>query len=191
MIQWQNKPSRLFKKVLRTAFEVITDFTRMSIPRPGEAYENCSLFEDDVVNMFGGLEGIIEQLEKLYKAFQSRKLYMITDCHFFLIDQVLRAYCDIYNDMMRDVSAENVEHAIIIRGKPVLKLNALDLISDFFYDMDYTIEGETYDEMSEFWKAQLGLSIEINSIVHRKVLPPDDLVIWEIDKRTRKQLRPL
>jgi hypothetical protein len=140
MLRFQCKPDKIFTDILARSLDIAIAQMDMDIEY-GYSEErggfSDGFFETEIINAFGGglagIKSIRHELKRLLAASESEKVFMPTDYHFKLLDRVINAWCDIYNDMLQDMEEEDI---LYYKGKAI-KPTADFIIGAFFWDTDY------------------------------------------------------
>ena len=140
MLYLAQKPDAVLTKLLDDALAMVGDELR-------DDEDALAAFPDDVAKMFGGPAAIGDVLAALRTAaVDPQAVYDINDYHMILLYFVLEAYCDIYNDTMRDPSLEAYDAlAIRVRGKVVPHVDAGTIADVFFPDTDFLLAVDLLD----------------------------------------------
>ena len=179
MIFGVSKPKALFKKVLKKAFDMALGEIEDSIKVFGPE-ENNTFFSNEIISMFGGIEKLYEHIILLKNISESERVYKVSDYSYLLLDRMLNNFCAIYNDIIT-IENETDGYKIVHRGKVVKELD-IDYFSDiYFYDTNFDICIEDYNQLDHTLKNQLGFSFEIFGVVNRMMPHPDELQPWEVD----------
>jgi hypothetical protein len=140
MLRFQNKPDKIFTEILARSLDIAIAQMDMDIEY-GYSEErggfSDSFFETEIINAFGGglagIKSIRHELKRLLAASESENVFMPTDYHFKLLDRVINAWCDIYNDMLQDMEEIDI---LYYKGKAI-KPKSDFIINAFFWDTDY------------------------------------------------------
>ena len=134
--------------------------------------------------LFDG-EELLAELRKLLQAHRSPKLFMPSDVHFLLLHEVLQHEIERHNDRVFDTGQP------VACGDVRLLLIDFDFVRDFFWDLDFLLEPEVMERVSEKAKERLGFNPELFGVVQGLKPHPQELELKEVRGRAPAGGEPL
>ncbi len=182
MIYFASKPTPFFYRVFEQAMEFCIEQLRVCVDC---GWPHSPVLDEDVVEMFGGPQGLLNHLRELWNIFHHQKVYQISDYSYLSLDRVLRTYCEIYNDSMRDPGTIYVE-GIIAAGALCRYIDVDELLETFFWDQDYDLTPEIFNQLTPEDKACAGFNHELFGVINRLQPHKDELRPIETDFNTEQ-----
>ena len=149
MLYWATKPDPLFTKIVDVAISVGRDLVR--------TWEGSRSTE--WASMYPGLAKFFtpatsnRELERLRGAHGSSKVFRLGDYQWLLLYEVLRDFCEAYNDQ----SMNGIEH----EGTLIRHIDFEAILESFFWDLDFTIPFA--GQLDTVWEAAAAPSSGITS----------------------------
>ena len=177
MLRFESVPDPVFTAILHECLGWTCDdleyFTETYRPSKGDLRERDEFYRATYPRTarFFRRKEALELVERLLSASKEPTLYQITDYHWLILYEALKAYCDDHNDMARDS-----EGGMLPVGPYEIGEIDFDYIVDrFFWDVDF-LEGEgLLDLTPDLRRRQLGISDEAYSIAAGLKPHPDEL----------------
>lgn len=182
MLHFACTPDAVFSKFLTSALENAIQLIEKDIEN--DAPEEILFFEEQILRAFGGgIDGaklLLRELKKLLQAHLSPKCYMPTDRHFQLLDRVISAHCDLYNDGLWDPKLR-------YKRKRIQTLDFECILEFFFWDIDYDFSPEVAIRLMKLKRRSIPgdtlRTLSDSALAASAGLPVDgiDLILEEID----------
>lgn len=181
MLNWQFQPDAAFNAIVDSALAGAIDLLRAAMAQShGEGHPEGHgatvplwLFSEQVTALFDG-EELLAELRKLLLAHRSPKLFMPSDVHFLLLHEVLNHEIECHNDRVFETGQP------VACGDVQLLLIDVDFVRDFFWDLDFLLEPEVMERVSEQDKQGLGFNPEIFGVVQGLKPHPKELELREV-----------
>lgn len=160
MIRWSCKPDPIFTDFVSFSLDYLKDLTK------------DGFFEEDsdLIRTFGK-EGLLVEMNKLIEAHASEKILNVTDFHFLILHEVLRAATEICNDDDFEIRK--------FGGVEITKFEFEDLVEYYFWDIDFLLSQEVVNNLSSDQKGSLALSPSVFSIANNLKPHPKELAFTE------------
>ncbi len=107
----------------------------------------------------------LHTIRQMLKCHKDTWLYVLNDYHYLLLYDTLQYFCEIYNDMAAEIPTvyENNKRAIL-GGIYIEKIHFEELLSIYFYDIDFLLSADTVFGLGLDNRECLGIKDETFSI---------------------------
>lgn len=173
MIRFQRKPDRVFTAILHEALETELDQIRELI---GGGPEDWSAMSPRLPRCFTP-QTAAAAIEQLLAASRDAAVYQITDYHWLILYECLRAYCQWHND----IAAEQPERLLPVGEFRIGEIDFDDVVDLYFWDTDFLFDPLTLERLGPEARQSLTISDEAFAIAQGLQPHPDELRMerWE------------
>lgn len=187
MLGFQNPPDKIFTEIIDESIKLMIDHIReiedsgQDEVKAEEAFQCLFPFACRVFNR----ETALHTLGRMLQYNKRPGLYRLNDYHYLLLYDTLQNLCDIHNDMVRD-APDRIEKkkASKIGSFYIEKINFDDLLSVYFFDLDFLIDAETMFELGSENRNHLGINNETFGISQEMAPHPEELIMTLQEKET-------
>lgn len=173
MIRFERKPDEVFTAILHEALKTELDQIRELI---GGDPEDWSAMSPRLSRCFTP-QTAAAAIEQLLAASRDAAVYQITDYHWLVLYECLRAYCQWHND----IAAEQPDGLLPVGEFRIGEID-FDAVADlYFWDTDFLFDPSTLERLGPDARQSLTISDEAFAIAQGLQPHPDELRIerWE------------
>jgi hypothetical protein len=169
MLHWQTEPDQLLMKIVDEAIADALDFSHALKSTFPPDWAECF----PSAARFFSIDSWMSEAQKLKAANRSPQVFQITDYHWLLLEEVLRRYCELYNDGTID--------RIVHEGTRIREIDFEGILELFFWDLDFAIPFEELAALGLSGREQMGTSDEALAIAAGLAPHADELVLEEVE----------
>lgn len=170
MLFFAQRPDVAFHKIVLWGLEVTHDHLKEEYMEDDDV---MSVFYEQTKQLFSRKE-LLSQVSKLLISHKSNKLFRITDYHFLILHDIIFQTAELHN--------EHIQEGESLFGELQIKNIDFEMISEiFFWDEDFLISNDIFDNLAWEAKDRLGISDEVFSITHGLKPHPSELEIKIMD----------
>jgi hypothetical protein len=168
VLYWSTKPDPLFTKIVDVAISVGRDLVRSW---EGSSPTEWATMYPELAKFFTPATSNRE-LERLRVTHGSSKVFRPGDYQWLLLFEVLRDFCEAYNDQPIDT----MEH----EGTVIRHIDFDAILAIFFWDLDFTIPLEELSALGAAGRNMMGIQDQAFNAAAGLVPHPDELALEEV-----------
>jgi hypothetical protein len=180
MLRFQTPPDEIFMAILEESIMLMIDQIRVmkSFSRNKEDEKahckNLLPFAGMVFNS----ETALRTLKSMLTYHRKPEVFVLNDYHYLLLYDTLQYYCDVHNDMMKNIPDRKEKKKASLAGTFYIEEILFDdLIDIYFYDTDFLFNADTVVNLGFDNRKALGLNDETFGISQGLAPHPEELKI--------------
>jgi len=166
MLRFAQPPDAVFLAILHAALEdlqeTLTDLEAEDWPALYPLAARC--FSADLART---------TLAELLTASRAPEIYQLTDFHWLLLYDCLRAYCAIHSDYAQEVATKSLP----VGPYQIGPIDFDAVMDQYFWDTDFLLDGPTLASLSPEGRKTMGVADEVFGIAQGLPPHPDELTL--------------